>query len=149
MSENDLVILKNLENLSKKIQILEMQVADLRLDKFLSNLNNGVTFYSYEDLVIQNPHLKTHNDMFVVVENNSNLFLKNANLHSSILLRRPTDVTVVNELSIECGDEKLKHLVSDNHVEIQAAETFASEILSITLPNKKYLLIHECEFKNG
>ena len=126
-----------------------MQVADLRLDKFLSNLNSEVTFYSYEDLEIQNPHLKTHKNMFVVVENNSNLFLKNANLHSSIYLKRPVDVKVEEKLSIECGDEKLKYLVSDNHVEIQAADTFASEIFSITLPNKKYLLIHECEFKNG
>ena len=149
MSESNAIFLKNLENLSKKIQILEMQVADLRLDKFLSNLNNDVAFYSYEDLAIQNPHLITHKNMFVVLGNNSNLFLKNANLHSSLYLKRPADLKVEEELSIECGDEKLKYSVSDNHLEIQAADTFASEIFCITLPNKKYLLINKCEFKNG
>ena len=149
MSEKNNNVLRNLQNLAEKVKILETQVADLRLDKFVSDTDSSVTLYSFEALKIQNPHLVSHKNMFLVLGNSAVLFLKNAKLHTRLNFKIPSDVKVEAEMVIECGDEKLKWLVSDYHLELQSSKTFNSEFFSINLPSKKYLLINECEFKNG
>lgn len=139
-------IVKALNTLNQKIQLLETEVAELKLENFLANLNENKNSFDVRELKILNPHLQIAEKKYLTCLDSSILFLKNAKNYSHIKISCADQVKIEKGLRFEIGAKNINFEITNNEILIDTKKSLKDDHFKVILPLKSYLFIKHCEF---